>query len=324
MTPPRPFRVLELFCGIGGCAAAVAGEATVVGAVDQNRHALRAYAANFGHPVHPLAIETVPRATWFRWDADLWWLSPPCRPFTTRGRQRDLDDPRARGLLAVIDALEAVRPPAVAVENVPGFQGSRAHARLGSVLRQAGYDVRETLLCPTELGVPNRRRRFYLVARRGGLADWPARTAVPVALASLLDATPGPELLCEPDLERRFARALSVVDPADPAACAACFTSAYGRSIVRSGSYLATPAGVRRFSPDEILRLLDFPAGYRLPSELPLGTAWRLVGDSVSVRAVRWVLSAVLPAPDAGSAWARWTTTAGPVPILGSGPPRRT
>lgn len=280
----------------------MAGRGSVVAALDQNRLALRAYSANFDHPVQPLAIETVPRASWFRWDADLWWLSPPCRPFTTRGQQRDLDDPRARGLLAVVDALDAVRPRAVALENVPGFEGSRAHARLQSVLRRAGYDTRETQLCPTELGVPNRRRRFYLVASLGGLADWPARTGAPMPLAPLLDAVPAPELRCEPDTERRFARALNVVDPADPGACTACFTSAYGRSVVRSGSYLATPAGLRRFSPAEILRLLDFPPGYRLPAGLPLATAWRLVGDSVSVRAVRWVLSAVLPAPDAGAA----------------------
>ena len=28
--------------------------------------------------------------------ADLWWLSPPCQPYSVRGRGRDLDDPRAR------------------------------------------------------------------------------------------------------------------------------------------------------------------------------------------------------------------------------------
>jgi len=90
-----------------------------------------------------------------------------------------------------------------------------------------------------------------------------------------------------------------VVDAAQPGACAACFTSAYGRSVVRSGSYLATPTGLRRFSPQEILRLLDFPDTYRLPPGLPLRAAWPLVGNSLSVRAVRWVLSAM---PGIGSA----------------------
>jgi site-specific DNA-cytosine methylase len=55
---------------------------------------------------------------------------------------------------------------------------------------------------------------------------------------------------------------------------------------------LATAAGLRRFSPREILRLLDFPEDYSLPPDMPREVAWRLVGNSVSVRAVRWVLSA--------------------------------
>jgi DNA (cytosine-5)-methyltransferase 1 len=288
-----PLRVLELFCGIGGCAAALDRRAHVVAAVDQNRQALRVYSANFPHPVHPLAVESIPDRSWQAWDADLWWMSPPCRPFTARGRQRDLDDPRARGLAAVLERVDSVRPPYVALENVAGFAGSRAHALTRSVLDRAGYTVRETLLCPTELGLPNRRPRWYLVAGQDRLAGWPARAGAPVALADLLDDPASADLWCEPDLPIRYAGALSVVDPIDPTASTACFTSAYGRSIVRSGSYLATPTGLRRFSPREIVRLLDFPAQYRLPSDVRPAAAWPLLGNSVSVRAVRWVLAAV-------------------------------
>lgn len=293
MTSPSTPRVLELFCGIGGLAAAVAGRAEVVAAVDQNRIALDVYAGNFPHPVHPLAVESIPATAWRAWNADLWWMSPPCRPFTSRGQRRDLDDPRARGLVAALEAVAAVRPRAVALENVAGFAGSHAHALLLDRLGAAGYDVRETVLCPTELGMPNRRPRFYLVASRAGLVDWPAREGPAVTLDRCLDAVPDPVLSCPPELARRYDGALSVVDAADPAACASCFTSAYGRSVVRSGAYLTTPHGLRRFSPAEILRLFDFPSGYRLPPQLGHDVAWRLVGNSVSVRAVRWVLAAL-------------------------------
>ena len=70
---------------------------------------------------------------------------------------------------------------------------------------------------------------------------------------------------------------------------------------MRSGSYLATGGGVRRFSPAEILRLLAFPASFELPPELGLQKAWRLIGNSLSVAAVRTVLAAIpelaLPEP---------------------------
>jgi hypothetical protein len=292
-------RLIELFCGIGGCAAAAGDRAEVVGAVDQNRRALDVYRHNFPHPTYPLAIESIPDRLWREWAAAVWWMSPPCPPYTTRGLRRDLDDARTRSFLAVLARIDEFRPRSVACENVPGFAGSRAHERLLDTLGRGGYQVAQALLCPTELGLPNRRRRFYLVASQDRLAEWPARQGPPRTLNEMLDECPAPALWCEPDLVARYPHALHVVDATQRGACAACFTAAYGRSAVRSGSYLATPAGLRRFSPREILRMLDFPEGYSMPPDLPLRTAWALVGNSLSVRAVRWVLSAV---PGIGSA----------------------
>jgi site-specific DNA-cytosine methylase len=289
--PPDPICVLELFCGIGGCAAALGDRARVVAAVDQSRLALSAYSRNFAHPVHPLAIEAIPADRWDEWNADLWWMSPPCPPHTRRGRQRDVADTRSRAFLALVDRVRTVRPAYVALENVPGFLASTAHRLLRAALQASGYAVRETLLCPTELGVPNRRRRFYLVAGLGELAPWPPRQGPPLAVADVLDESPLAALWCGARVDP-YASAIDIVE-ADDGRETACFTSAYGRSPVRSGSYLRMPSGLRRFSPAEILRLLDFPREYTLPPDLPLDAAWRLVGNSVSVRAVRWVLRAI-------------------------------
>ena len=301
----RPITVLELFCGIGGVAAALGNRAQIVAAVDQNRRALSAYAANFAHPTCPCLVESIPDRTWQGWNADLWWMSPPCQPFTGRGTHRDLDDARTRGLVAVFARVAALRPRVVALENVLGFVGSRAHQIARDALDRAGYTTRETKVCPSELGLPNRRPRFYLLASRESVPDWPAREGPEVALNDLLDARPSPALWCDPELERQYAGAIDVIDAADTAACTACFTSAYGRSIVRSGSYLRTRTGLRRFSPAEILRLLDFPSTYHLPSEITPAAGWPLVGNSVSVRAVSWLLRPILdiaPTTSAGMA----------------------
>ena len=181
---------------------------------------------------------------------------------------------------------------------MPGFAGSRTHGRLRAGLDRLGYDVRELEICPSELGIPNRRRRFYLVAAREPLLDAapaPRSERPPAApenrpLAAYLDAAPDPGLWPPAELLRRYRHAIDLVAPDDPKAVTACFTAAYGRSPVRSGSYLATPSGPRRFSPAEILRLLGFPVAYRLAPELPLAAAWRLVGNSLSVNVVRRVL----------------------------------
>lgn len=316
-------RVLELFCGIGGGAVALGERAEIVAAVDINQIALSVYRNNLqGVPVHVRTIESLP-ARWYREQAaDLWWLSPPCQPYTRRGRQLDLRDQRAQALLAVIERIAQVRPRYVALENVAAFCGSQSHQRLRAMFDACGYRVREQILCPTELGVPNRRRRFYLVASAkeslgdredGCLSDVPGSGAWRFPVRQILDAEPLEDLWMPHDFQDRFRGAVHVVNAEDPQAETHCFTSSYGGSVVHSGSYLAAPRGdadgwrtgarvserlahvngVRRFSPREILRLLCFPANYRLPGDLTLRKAWQLVGNSLAVAVVRHVLSAI-------------------------------
>jgi len=314
--------VLELFCGIGGCAAALPEGARVAGAVDISDKALAVYRRNFpAHPARVKLIDGLTAADLASHGADLWWLSPPCQPFTRRGLGRDVDDPRAAALLHLVGLLrdsEAVRPAALALENVPGFEQSRCHDALRETLDRAGYRVRETLLCPTDLGVPNRRRRFYLVAALGRepgpwgtpeTSGWAGARLPDLVDRSLNgeDRDPPAELLVPLDVQRRYEDALHRVDPDDPAAVTSCFTAAYGRSPVRSGSYLRLSGQwegrwggrwtgrLRRFAPHEILRLLGFPPSFTLPHELPARAAWPLVGNSLSVPAVRAVLAALLP-----------------------------
>jgi site-specific DNA-cytosine methylase len=302
-------RVLELFCGIGGCAAALGERADIAAAVDINQIALSVYRHNFPTaPIHVRTIESM-SAEWYRDQAaDLWWLSPPCQPYTSRGRQLDLSDQRAQALRAVIERIAEVRPRYIALENVAGFCGSQSHRRLRAMLDACGYQVREQVLCPTQLGVPNRRRRFYLVAAaNGSLGDGkdecPWDSPVPQHLRfpvqQILDTEPEEALWMPADFREQYRGAVHVVDAEDACAETHCFTSSYGGSVVRSGSYLAHAAGVRRFSPSEILRLLCFPRRYRLPEDLPLRKAWQLVGNSLAVAAVRHVLAAIPELRDA-------------------------
>lgn len=292
----RPQRILELYAGLGGCAVAVGDDAEIVAAVDVDRDALAAYRANLSHRTLVKNLEFLPFRELARFEADLWWLSPPCQPYTVKGLRRDDADPRAQSLLHLIDGITAVKPARLALENVPGFAGSRTYGRLRDALAGAGYEVRETLLCPSELGWPNRRRRFYLVACRDGqlAPEWPLPASPLRPLSAFLDKEPDPALQLAPEIVERYRAALHRVEAGDPLASTACFASGYGRQLVRSGSYLVEPDGSwRRFSPAEILRLLGFPDSYRLPPGLPLARAYDLVGNSLSIPAVRWVLARV-------------------------------
>ncbi len=297
-------RVVELYCGIGGCAAALAGmpapfgtAARVTLACDISAPAIAVYRHNFPrHAAEVRLIDTLPAARLRALDADLFWLSPPCQPFTRRGHERHLDDPRAQTFLAALGLIEACRPPFVALENVVGFERSAGRERLLEVLAAAGYAaVQERLLCPSELGWPNRRPRYYLVAAQGTLGA-PQSPRQERVLAEFLDPEPAPGLELDRELAARFAFALHQVDATGPAALTSCFTSAYGRSPVRAGSYLVLPGGgLRLFSPQEILRLLGFPRDFTFPASLSRRQAYKLAGNSLSLPAVQAVLAS-LPA----------------------------
>ena len=292
-------RALELFCGIGGFAAAVAGSnVRVMAALDQNPAALEVYRYNF--PEHPVRQADLERIT--AWEltspsAQLWWLSPPCQPYCERGSRRDLEDPRARSLVRLLEILETIPeeklPERLALENVAGFVVSQARQRLLPLLEKRGYKLRELQLCPTELGVPSRRPRYYLAATRGDFAPSAPRQRPGRQLASYLDnaaAVPA-ELVVNPGIIDRFGSGLRILDPAGHAVYTTCFTSGYGKSIVNAGSYLRFGNEVRYFSPQEVARLLHFPPWFTFPPHLPLRKRWHLVGNSLSLIAVREVLS---------------------------------
>jgi site-specific DNA-cytosine methylase len=218
-------------------------------------------------------------------------MSPPCAPHGIRGKQGDLSDPRSAAFQQLLRWLPEVRPRAVALENVPGFAGSGAHRAFVQAAEAAGLVHRaEREICPTELGVPGVRRRFYAVAsaKPVSVGEVPRR---PFPLRDVIDERDARDALRVPAaVVERFGGAFHRVDPRDDAAVAACFTRAYTRSPVYAGSYLVQGEGVRWFSPEEIARLHGHPEGFSFAG-LPEATAWKLVGNGLSVPVVRWVLS---------------------------------
>lgn len=288
--PPR--RVLELFAGIGGLAAAWP-EAELAGAIDIDLRAQQIYQQNFPHAYRIAELESLTATELTAYSADCWWMSPPCQPFTRRGLGRDVSDPRCGALKRLVELLADCRPAELALENVVGFEGSQAHRLLLDQLSSLGYHCMSRRLCPTEMGWPNRRPRFYLLASRGPLPAWRLPPRLQCRLADVIDATlvPGSaevaQYVLAEAVSQRYYSALDRVD--GDSSTTACFASSYGRSTVRAGSYLMCGSGYRRFTPREVARLLGFSDAFRL-DHVDVRAAWKLLGNSLSLPCVRYVL----------------------------------
>lgn len=289
-------RILELFSGIGAVSVAAGDLHEVVGAIDISQPAMEVFRANHLAPTRVQEITSLSDKELAGFSADLWWMSPPCQPFTRRGLQQDLADSRTTPLLHLIRAIESVGPTHVAVENVIGFEDSATYSLLTETLNRAGYHVAITQLCSSEFGLPNLRPRFFLAASKAACPhfDPPRKPQQALAVSAFLDSDHqlrhwGDDLFVDAATLEAYRRAVSIVT--GDSQLTRCFTSAYGRSIVRSGSYLQVENGFRRFSPVEVARLLGFGEDIVLPRALTSRQLWKLLGNAVSVPCARLVLN---------------------------------
>ncbi len=95
----------------------------------------------------------------------------PCQDVSVAGRRAGLAGERSGLWWEFHRIVESVRPGAVLVENVEGLLSSNGGRDLGSVvdaLVELGYGVAWRVLDAQHFGVPQRRRRVFLLALAGG------------------------------------------------------------------------------------------------------------------------------------------------------------
>jgi len=95
----------------------------------------------------------------------------PCQSFSVAGLRKGLDDPRGNLALTFIAMVEHFKPEWVIWENVPGVLSSSGGRDFGSflgALGQLGYGFAYRVLDAQHFGVPQRRRRVFVVAHSSG------------------------------------------------------------------------------------------------------------------------------------------------------------
>jgi site-specific DNA-cytosine methylase len=289
-------RAIEFFSGIGGWRYAMNGSdgealGRVVSAIDVSEIANSVYSLNFGDSPWTRELAAVSAQDISAPEADTWLMSPPCQPFCRMGRRRGLEDTRSAAFLHLMDLLVVVRPKRLILENVEGFFGTDAFALLVRRMEDVGLKWRCFHLCPTQFGIPNRRPRVFVAASVNGVEDAILPSLELCSISSFLDLTEDESLYLADEIIARHGPGLDLVTPESHRS--SCFIGGYGRRLVGSGSFLKTQAGVRRFSPAEISRLLGYPPSFRFPPSLTLNNHYKLLGNALNIAVARWVIKKV-------------------------------
>lgn len=305
---------VDLFAGAGGwtLAASRAG-CRVVWAANHNETAVAVHRRNHPHVEH--ACQDLQQADFRRVPRmDLLLGAPACQGHSrgaTRGGtgrrgsapKHDADRSTA---WAVITCLEVHRPPVALIENVPEFRRWILYRSWCEALRALGYSVGEHVVDAADLGVPQHRRRLFLVLTRSRHAlrlQLPRRDLVPFAIMLDEGATGWTPVSSKtPAIRARVAAGRARLGAVD-------FLSQH--TTGHRGRALDCPIGtitaagcshwqlvrgddMRPLSLLELRRAMGFPDDYHLPDGVAVST--RLLGNAVPPPAGELVIRAALAA----------------------------
>ncbi|NUQ48111.1 MAG: DNA (cytosine-5-)-methyltransferase [Phycisphaerae bacterium] len=243
--------------------------------------------------------------------ADLWTAGFPCQDLSIAGTRAGLNGHRSGLFFSIIRLLAAVRPDWVVLENVPGLLSSGGGRDMGTVigkLGDCGYSVAWRVLDARWCGVPQRRRRVFIVGHsdpgragsvlfesEGGAGDSASRGKTRPDLARAIahgvrDVGNAWNATYIPDVSYAIGRSCGGISgkPQQETLIAACIQSRIGKGGFTdpvNDNLVACPppdaGGVRDFD--------GLPAGMD-------GPRYRALGNSAAVPVLRWIVRRIMSA----------------------------
>lgn len=174
--------VIDLFCGCGGLSYGFekAGYQVLLG-IDNDEKALETFEMNHNHPrsicgdITQISYENDIKPLIGGKTIDVIIGGPPCQGMSLSG-PRKFDDPRNKLYLSYIRLVEEIRPKAFVIENVPGLVGLFGGQIKDSIVQKftdMGYHIQYQILCASDYGVPQNRKRVVFVGTKNGHFEYP-------------------------------------------------------------------------------------------------------------------------------------------------------
>lgn len=148
-----------------------------IAAVEQDDNTAETFRRNFDAEVIEGDIRDVD--SFEQWDeADIVIGGPPCQGFSNLNKiqTEELDDERNTLWRQFLRAVEEIDPEIFLVENVPRFLKSRQGARTVEIAEELGYTTIVDTLWAHDYGVPQKRKRAFVLGSKLGVPFFPEAT----------------------------------------------------------------------------------------------------------------------------------------------------
>ena len=158
----------DMFSGIGGFRSGLEriGGFECIGHCEIDKYANQAYNAIY-EPKGELFYEDARTINPYELpDIELICAGFPCQAFSIAGKRRGFDDARGTLFFEIARIAAVKRPSFLLLENVPGLlshDGGWTFATILLTLSELGYDVTWQVLNSKDFGVPQSRKRVYII-----------------------------------------------------------------------------------------------------------------------------------------------------------------
>lgn len=286
-------RAIDLFCGCGGLSLGLeTAGIKVVAAFDKWLPALRVYQLNFDHPAQELDLSVeAPIDLFKRYAPDIIVGGPPCQDFSSAGL-RDENGGRADLTLNFAQIVSTVRPEWFVMENVDRIlKSQRVLQEAIALYKQAGYGLTAKVLDASYCGVPQNRKRYFLIGRLGEDDNF-LHSRLEAGLAKnpmTLREYFGDELGLEAYYRhpRSYARrGVFSVDEPSPTIRGVNRPIPPGYKS-HPGDVVDSTKGIRPLSTQERARIQTFPADFKFVG--PASTVEQMLGNAVPVGLATYV-----------------------------------
>lgn len=298
----RLLKVGSLFSGMGAPEEALRQAKiphVIEFACDINSHAKRTYLHNYNPRKFYDDILNIPQSSLP--SLDILVFGFPCQPFSLAGQGKGLADERGQLVFNAIEVLKLTKSRYFIAENVEGLlkmENGAVLRKLLAIFYEMGYKVDCRVLDALDFGLPQARKRVWIVGRKSGssiLKTWRKCKQPPLSnflnkqVDSRYNATSS--FLKKPKVRKR-------IDNYNKD-----YINCITQTISRNGSsseYISYVAAVynsigeyRKPTPEECCKLFGFGSKFSFPDDISVTAKYVMAANTMAVPILKRILNSI-------------------------------